>query len=291
MSKQFSSSELILNPDGSLYHINLKPENIGDTVILVGDPDRVPVVSAHLDKIIFKTQKREIVTHTGEKNGHLVTIISTGMGTDNIDIVLGELDAAVNIDLKKKQKKETHKSLNFIRMGTSGSLQGDIPVDSVVASSHGLGLDSLLHFYKNSEVFSDNDFVEAFIKDTGWNNQYFSKPYIVEGGEVLLKKVGHYRKGITATACGFYGPQGRVLKLAVKEPELNEKLTDFEFNGLKITNFEMETSGIYGLSRLMGHQALSLNTIIANRITGEFSADYKKSVANMIEEAFAIFLS
>lgn len=289
MAASLRNSELILNPDGSLYHINLRPENIGDTVFLVGDPDRVPLVSSFFDKVDFNTRKREIVTHSGLKNGQKVSVISTGMGTDNIDIVLSELDAAVNIDLDKKVRKGSHKSLNFIRLGTSGALQGDIPVDSTVVSSHGLGLDGLLHYYQNSEPYTKNDFVESFIQKTAWN-PYFARPYIVPAGDVLMAKASSYLNGVTATACGFYGPQGRVLKLQVNEPELNEKLTDFQFENLRITNFEMETSAIYGLSKLMGHQALSINTIIANRISGEFSQDYKKAVEKMIDQAFAIFL-
>lgn len=283
------NSELILNPDGSLYHINLKPENLADTIFLVGDPDRVPVVSEFFDKITFKTHKREIVTHTGEKDGKQVTVISTGMGTDNIDIVLSELDAAVNIDLNSREVKEKHTRLNFIRLGTSGSLQGDIAVDTVVASSHGLGLDSLMHFYKGTESFTDNAFIDRFVVDTAWS-KHLSRPYLVPAGSQLLNKAKDYRKGITATACGFYGPQGRILRLDATDTALNEKLTKFEFDGLKITNFEMETSGIYGLANLLGHQALSLNTIIANRITGDFSKDYKKSVKSMIDQALNLFL-
>jgi uridine phosphorylase len=289
MENTYKNSELILNPDGSLYHINLKPENIGDTVFLVGDPDRVPVVSAFFDKVDFKTQKREIVTHTGLKNGHRVSVVSTGMGTDNIDIVLGELDAAVNIDLVKKERKSEHTTLKFIRLGTSGSLQGDIPVDSILASSHGLGLDGLLHFYENSESFTQNSFIDNFIKESDWNKN-FARPYIVEAGNELLKKTKGFITGVTATACGFYGPQGRTLKLNVQEPLLNEKLTAFSHDNLRITNFEMETSGIYGLSKLMGHQALSVNTIIANRITGDFSKDYQLAVTKMIEQVLDTFL-
>lgn len=289
MSNNYKNSELILNPDGSLYHINLRPENIGETVFLVGDPDRVPVVSTFFDKVEFTTQKREIVTHTGTRNGKRVSVMSTGMGTDNIDIVLGELDAAVNIDLVKKERKAEHTALRFIRLGTSGSLQGDIPVDSILASSHGLGLDGLLHFYKNSEAFTHNPFIDRFILHTGWNPD-FARPYLVEAGNELFAGASGFLTGITATACGFYGPQGRTLKLEVREPLLNEKLTDFSYEGLKITNFEMETSGIYGLARLMGHQALSVNTIIANRITGDFSKDYKLAVKKMIGQVFDCFI-
>jgi uridine phosphorylase len=289
MQNLYKNSELVLNPDGSLYHINLKSENIGDTVFLVGDPDRVPAVSAFFDKIDFKTQKREIVTHTGIKNGHRVSAISTGMGTDNIDIVLGEIDAAVNIDLEKKERKSTHRAINFIRLGTSGSLQEDIPVGSVLASSHGLGLDGLLHFYENSESFTQNSFIDNFIKESEWNKN-FARPYLAEAGENLFRKATDFFTGITATACGFYGPQGRALTLNVAEPLLNEKLTAFSHDGLRITNFEMETSGIYGLSKLMGHQALSVNMIIFNRITGDSLTDYRPNVSKMIEQVMDIYL-
>ncbi len=285
----YKNSELILNPDGSLYHINLKPEHVGETVFLVGDPDRVPVVSAFFDQVDFKTQKREIVTHSGKLRGKRVTVISTGMGTDNIDIVLGELDAAVNLDLEKKEKKADHTSLKIIRLGTSGSLQAEIPVDSLLASSHGLGLDGLLHFYQNTDAFTQNPLIDKFITDSNWNSR-FARPYIVPAGQSLLAKTQDFKTGITATACGFYGPQGRVLRLDIQEPELNEKLTAFEFDGLKITNFEMETSAIYGLAKLMGHEALSVNTIIANRITGDFSRDYKKAVKNMIGQVLETFI-
>jgi uridine phosphorylase len=289
MQNLYKKSELVLNPDGSLYHINLKSENIGDTVFLVGDPDRVPAVSAFFDKIEFKTQKREIVTHTGIKNGHRVSAISTGMGTDNIDIVIGEIDAAVNIDLEKKERKTSHRAINFIRLGTSGSLQEDIPVGSVLASSHGLGLDGLLHFYENSESFTQNSFIDNFIKKSAWNKN-FARPYLVEAGANLFSKATDFFSGITATACGFYGPQGRALTLNVAEPLLNEKLTDFSHDGLRITNFEMETSGIYGLSKLMGHQALSVNMIIFNRITGDSLTDYRPNVSKMIEQVMDIYL-
>lgn len=285
----YKNSELILNPDGSLYHINLKPEHVGETVFLVGDPDRVPVVSAFFDQVDFKTQKREIVTHSGKLRGKRVTVISTGMGTDNIDIVLGELDAAVNLDLEKKAKKADHTSLKIIRLGTSGSLQAEIPVDSLLASSHGLGLDGLLHFYQNTDAFTQNPLIDKFITDSKWNSRC-ARPYIVPAGQSLLAKTQDFKTGITATACGFYGPQGRVLRLDIQEPELNEKLTAFEFDGLKITNFEMETSAIYGLAKLMGHEALSVNTIIANRITGDFSTDYKKAVKNMIGQVLETFI-
>ncbi len=283
MSQFLAASELILNPDGSVYHCNILPENLGDTIFLVGDPGRVPVVSGFFDAVDFKTQKREIVTHTGTKNGKRVSVISTGMGTDNIDIVLSELDAVANIDLVHRQLKPTHKQLTFIRLGTSGSLQEDIPADSFVASSHGLGFDGLVHYYENSERFSDNPFVEAFVKAVNWDPK-LPKPYLVEGDADLLekaKKLGAHA-GVTATATGFYGPQGRVLRLGVKDKTLNEKLSAFRFGDMKITNFEMETSGIYGLSQLFGHRAITINCIIANRFTGQYSKDAHQSMQQLI---------
>lgn len=283
MSQFLAASELVLNADGSVYHCNLLPENLGDTIFLVGDPGRVPSISGFFDRVDFKTQKREIVTHTGTKNGKQVTVISTGMGTDNIDIVLSELDAVANIDLVSKQIKPDHKQLTFIRLGTSGSLQEDIPVDSFVASSHGLGFDGLVHYYANSESLSDHPFVENFMAAVDWDKR-LPRPYLAEGDAEMLKKaidLGFY-SGVTATASGFYGPQGRVLRLGVKDTALNEKLSKFRHDNLRITNFEMETSGIYGLSKLMGHRALTINCIVANRFTGQFSKDYHQSMLQLI---------
>ncbi len=290
MSQFLAASELILNPNGSVYHCNLLPENLADTIFLVGDPGRVPVVSSFFDRVDFKTQNREIATHTGTKNGKRVSVVSTGMGTDNIDIVLSELDAVANIDLVHKQIKPTHKQLTFIRLGTSGSLQEDIPADSFLASTHGLGFDGLVHYYTNSEPFSDNPFVEAFMEAVDWDKR-LPRPYLVEGDAALLEKavnLGFYT-GVTATATGFYGPQGRVLRLGIKDNALNEKLSKFRFENKRITNFEMETSGIYGLSKLFGHQALTINCIIANRFTGQYSKDSHQSMRQligMVMEAF-----
>lgn len=291
MSQYLAASELILNPDGSLYHCNLLPENLADTIFLVGDPGRVPAVSAFFDEVDFKTQKREIVTHTGTKNGKRVSVVSTGMGTDNIDIVLSELDAVANIDLVKKQIKTEPKQLTFIRLGTSGSLQEDIPPDSFLASTHGLGFDGLVHYYEHAERFSDNPFVESFIEAVEWDPK-LPKPYLAEGNVDLLekaKKLGFYT-GVTATATGFYGPQGRVLRLGVQDKMLNEKLSKFRFEDMRITNFEMETSGIYGLSQLFGHRALTINCIIANRFTGQFTKDAHQAMHQLIGMVMEEFL-
>lgn len=284
MSK--AASELILNPDGSIYHCNIRPEHLADLVITVGDPDRVEKVSKYFDSIEFQTRKREIVTHTGSLNGKRITVISTGMGTDNIDIVLSELDAAANINLETGELNPEHRELQFVRLGTSGALQKEIPVDSFVLSSHGLGMDGLLHFYEDSLMVRDLDMEEAFYDHSEWDDSK-PVPYVVKGSDFLheILKSELTSSGITATACGFYGPQGRKLRLVPSPENINEILADFEFNGHKITNFEMETSAIYGLSKMLGHEALSLNCIVANRALGEFSKDSYKSVDKMIQYA------
>jgi len=276
-------SELILNPDGSVYHLNLKPEHIAHDIIFVGDQDRVSKITKHFDSIEFSIQKREFKTETGIYKGKRLTVMSTGIGPDNIDIVMNELDALVNIDLVTKKPKEKLTSLNIIRIGTSGSLQADIPVDSFVLSKFGLGLDNMLRSYKIDEI-NNIEIKEAFIKHTHWDLRK-GKPYVVECSEKLekLMESDQMHKGITATAGGFYGPQGRVLRLNIQDEQLNSKMDSFNFNGNRITNFEMETSAIYGLSALLGHHALSLNAIIANRANGTFSDDPYKAVDELIE--------
>lgn len=284
MSK--AASELVLNPDGSVYHCNILPEQLADLVITVGDPDRVEKVSEYFDEIEFKTRKREIVTHTGSLNGKRITVISTGMGTDNIDIVFSELDALANIDLETGEIKEDFKQLNFVRLGTSGALHKDIPVDSFVLSSYGLGMDGLLHFYEDSLLVRDLDIEEAFYEHADWDDSK-AVPYVVKGSSELLEKLSseQTKSGITATALGFYGPQGRNLRLRPHPFDINEKLSSFEHRGHRITNFEMETSGIYGLAALMGHEAMSMNCVVANRALGEFSKDSYKSIDKMIQYA------
>lgn len=276
-------SELILNPDGSIYHLNLRPEQVADTIILVGDPNRVPRVSAYFDTIEFSTQKREFCTHTGTYKGKRLTALSTGIGPDNIDIVINELDALFNIDLQTRKPKEQLTSLNIVRFGTSGSLQADIPVDSFVLSSHGLGMDNMLHAYKDAPNVREIAMEEAFMAHTQWNTDK-GRPYIVGCGETLKQRLltDKVFEGITGTAPGFYGPQGRMLRLPVQDPTLNDKLHSFNYKGYRMTNLEMETSAIYGLSKLLGHQAVSLNAIIANRAAGTFTKDTKKVVENLI---------
>ncbi len=276
-------SELILNPDGSVYHLNLKPEHIASTIIFVGDQDRVAKISKHFDAIEFETQKREFKTHTGTYKGKRLTVMSTGIGPDNIDIVMNELDALVNIDLETRKKKKDLKSLNIIRVGTSGSLQGDVPVDSFVLSTHGLDLNGMLHFYQIDPICNP-EIEDAFISHTNWHKDK-ARPVIIGNSnklENLLDGPKVY-KGVTATAGGFYGPQGRVLRLSLFDDEMNAKMDSFNYNDIKITNFEMETSVIYGLAKLLGHHACSLNAIIANRPNGTFSKDPKKAVEELIK--------
>jgi uridine phosphorylase len=275
-------SELILNPDGSVYHLNLKPEHIAKDIIFVGDQDRVDKITKHFESVEFTTQKREFKTSTGIYKGKRLSVISTGIGPDNIDIVLNELDALVNIDLETRTIKSNHTSLNIVRIGTSGSLQSDIPVDSFVLSKYGLGFDGMLHSY-DCESALEKDIEDAFIEHTNWSPRK-SRPYVVKNSEALEAKLtsDQIHLGFTATAVGFYGPQGRVLRLAVQDPELNTKIDQFNFNGVRVTNLEMETSAIYGLSKLLGHHACSMNAIIANRANGTFSEDYQSVVEDLI---------
>lgn len=275
-------SELILNPDGSVYHLNLRPEHIARDIIFVGDQNRVEKITKHFDSVEFSTQKREFKTQTGTYKGKRMTVMSTGIGPDNIDIVMNELDALVNIDLNTRTLRDTHTALNIIRIGTSGSLQADIPVDSFVMATHGLGLDNMLHSYRIDDIVNP-DIEEAFISHTNWDMRK-GRPNVIKGSEELAKKLEgiQMHKGITATAGGFYGPQGRVLRLAIQDPSLNDKLDSFTHNGHRITNLEMETSAIYGLAALLGHQALSLNAIIANRASKTFSNDPYEAVDKLI---------
>ena len=276
-------SELILNPDGSIYHLNLKPENIATNIIFVGDQDRVDKISKYFDSIEFTTQKREFKTTTGTLKNKRISVISTGIGPDNIDIVLNELDALVNIDLETRKPKEKLTKLNIVRIGTSGSLQKDIPIDSIVLSSHALDLNGLLHSYQVDEI-SHPEIENAFVKHTNWSSKK-SHPLVISNSKELAAKLASEKihQGITATAGGFYGPQGRVLRLALQDDELNHKIDSFHFGGNRITNLEMETSAIYGLSKLLGHNAVSMNAIIANRADGSFSENPGKIVSDLIK--------
>ena len=276
-------TELILNPNGSVFHLHLLPENVAENIIIVGDPGRVETVSKHFDTIDFKVQNREFVTHSGTYNGKRIMVLSSGIGTDNIDILLNELDAAVNIDLKTRTIKKEHTSLNIVRIGTSGALQADIPVDSYVVSAYGLGFDGLLNYYLDMPKVNDNELSEAFIKQTNWNKN-LPYPYSIKGSEKLINKIGFdLKKGVTATAPGFYGPQGRKLRLTPWVEDFNQQLTDFEFNGNRITNFEMETSALYGLGALLGHQTCTVCAIIANRVIKQYSKNYHLAVEELIQ--------
>ena len=283
--QRIAESELIINDRGAVYHLDLRPEELANIIIVVGDPDRVKKVSAHFDKVEHRLQHREFITHTGYIGNKHLSVISTGIGPDNIDIVFNELDALTNIDFETRMIKKELTKLNIIRFGTSGSLQADIPVDSFVASSHGLGLDNLLNFYSYEKTAADKAMVDAFITQTKLDTA-ITNPYVFSGSEMLLSKFGSdFHKGITVTCPGFFGPQGRVLRLGLSSPGLVDKLTHFNFNNHRITNFEMETSAIYGLGKLMGHECMSVNAIIANRVVKEFSKDSDAAVEKMIKKS------
>ncbi len=278
------SSELILNADGSIFHLHLKPEQLADRIILVGDPGRVEMIGKLLTDVEFQIQNREFVSTTGKYNNQRITVVSTGIGTDNIDIVVNELDALANINLKTREINPEHRTLHMVRIGTSGGLQDYLHVNSFVISEKAIGFDGLLNYYANRNSVSDLRFEEAFCSHTNWGKQLTS-PYVIDCSEKLLAKIhsGETVKGVTISAPGFYGPQGRVLRLPLADPLLNEKIESFSFEGRKITNFEMECSAIYGLSKLLGHEALTICLIIANRIKKDASANYHESMETLIE--------
>ncbi|MCC7525034.1 MAG: nucleoside phosphorylase [Chitinophagaceae bacterium] len=275
-------SELILNKRGAVYHLDLLPEELAGTIITVGDPERVQEVSKYFDVIEYKCSHREFVTHTGRMGNRRLSVVSTGIGTDNIDIVMNELDALVNIDLLHRTAKPTLSSLQIIRIGTAGSLQQDIAVDDFVASTHGIGLDNLLHFYRAENNEEENQLIQAFATQVP-SNRLTVNPYISSANVGLIKYfVKEFHQGITATCPGFYGPQARVLRLGLQEPALLQLLSAFSFGTHRICNFEMETAAIYGLGRLLGHHCLSLSAIIANRVTKKFSHDPYSTVDRLI---------
>lgn len=280
---KIASSELILNPDGSIYHLQLRPGDIADTIITVGDQDRVEQVSKHFDSIEVRAQHREFKTHTGTYKGKRITVLSTGIGPDNIDIVFNELDALVNIDFNSRTVKSERTVLNIIRVGTSGGLQPEIALDSFIASGLGIGFDNLLHFYGNTETIFQQDFSEAFIKHTQWNPNN-SKPYAIAADSELLSLFVSEKvmEGITTTNVGFYGPQGRILRLPIQDKDLNEKIASFSYHEKNITNLEMETAAIYGMAKLLGHKAVSLNAILANRALGTFSEKPVETIEKLI---------
>jgi uridine phosphorylase len=288
---RIAESELIINDRGAVYHLNLRPDEIANTVITVGDPDRVKEISKHFDSIEVKAEHREFITHTGYVGKKRLTVLSSGIGPDNIDIVMNELDALANIDFQTRLIKPQLRPLNIIRIGTSGSLQADIPVDSFVAATHGLGIDNLLNFYRHEHNEEEKQLIHSFVTHTQIHGQ-IGHPYISSGAASLIKHfVKNFHNGITVTCPGFYGPQGRVLRLGIRNPDLINRLTDFRFGQHRITNFEMETSAIYGLGKLLGHNCLAINAIIANRVQKEFSKNAKKTIESLIQQFLEIFSS
>lgn len=278
-------SELIINPDGTIFHLHLKPEQLAENIILVGDPGRVKMISEFFDKIESESENREFVSATGLFGTKRITVLSTGIGTDNIDIVLNELDALVNIDLVTRQIKDRHTSLNIIRIGTSGGLQGDIPVNAFLASAKSIGFDGLLNFYQNRNEVSDLLFEESFKSFVSWND-LLPSPYVVSADQNLFDKIvdDSFTSGVTISAPGFYGPQGRELRLKIVDPLINDKIEAFRFNHQRITNYEMECSAIYGLSKLLGHKALTVCIIIANRVSKKANEDYKPVMINLVQK-------
>ncbi|MDR1975317.1 MAG: nucleoside phosphorylase [Bacteroidales bacterium] len=276
-------SEMPLGDDGSIYHLHLHPDQIADNIILVGDPGRVPVVSSFFDRIDTKVQNREMVTHTGEYNGKRITVLSTGMGTDNIDIVMNELDALVNVDLKTRTRKDTHHTLNLVRLGTSGSLQSDYEINKFCASTYGLGLDGLLNYYGIDDKLHEHDLLNKVLEHLQLPSQ-FARPYLIKCSQPLMDKIGFDMiQDMTATAPGFFAPQGRKVRLPLVFPDLPDRLSSFRSDNKRFANFEMETSALYGLGRGLGHNTLTVCVLIANRVSKTFSEDYKPYVQQLTQ--------
>lgn len=281
-------SELILNSRGAVYHLDLRPEELATTILTVGDPDRVKKVSKHFDAIEYEGQNREFVTHTGTIGKKRLSVVSTGIGTDNIDIVLNELDALVNIDFLTRSPKNPLTPLTIVRIGTTGALQKDIPVDGWVASTHGLGIDNLLNFYRHEENSEEQELLQSFSTQTQLHHR-LAQPYISGASPSLLRRFTEgFHHGITVTCPGFYGPQGRVLRMGLSQPDLIDRLTGFAYGRHRITNFEMETAGIYGLGKILGHSCLSLSAVVANRITRRFSRDADATMEALIQTTLGI---
>ena len=279
MVKFIPESELVINPGGSIYHLNLKPEHLASSIITVGDPERVALVSRYFDEIEVKVSRREFVTHTGIYQGKRISVMSTGMGTDNIEIFMTELDALVNVDFHTRLPKENHTTLNIVRVGTSGSMQPSIPAGTLLASTYGIGLDTLMHFYQGS--YSELERMVGNAVQQALSLPFL--PYCVKGSDKLMNKIGKgLVHGNTVTCPGFFGPQGREVRLKPAIPDIIEKLSGVQLNDFVLTNFEMETSGYYAMGRLLGHEVLSLNAIVANRITQEFSSDPGEIVERLI---------
>lgn len=282
MKQQIAESELIINADGSIYHLNIKPHQVATTIIVVGDQDRVSKVTKHFETIEFSIQSREFKTETGTYKGKRISVISTGIGTDNIDIVMNELDALVNIDFETRTIKDTITKLDIVRIGTSGAIRKDIPIDSFLISEYGIGLDGMIHAYDCEHVL-EKEIASSFTHDVDWHLKR-GEPYVVKGSSSLIKKLNSDKTllGFTATSNGFYGPQGRILRIPLVDELLNSKINKFNYHGLSITNFEMETSAIYTFAKLLGHNAASMNAIIANRASGTFSTNHNHTIEKLI---------
>jgi uridine phosphorylase len=275
-------ADLIVNSDGSIYHLKLKPEEIPDLVLISGDPARIAMISDHFEQIEFKRQNREFVSHLGRYNGKRILALSTGIGPDNIDIVMNELDALVNMDLETREPLEQHRSLSIVRIGTSGTLHADIAVGSHVISSHGMGMDGSLHYYQKLSEVVDAELTAEFVRQTGWP-AFLPSPYIIPGTKSLIDKLSAEGvTGITATAGGFYGPQGRQVRLKCSFPGMLDAMAKFSYKDLRVINFEMETSSLYGLSRMLGHDAASICVLLANRATGEYTRTIKEDEEKLI---------
>ena len=282
--KHFPPSELIINSDGSIFHLHLKPEQLADNIILVGDPGRVALVASYFDSQEFSVSSREFNTITGSYKGKRISVISTGIGTDNIDIVVNELDALANIDFETRTEKKEFRQLNIVRIGTSGGMQPDIPLGSFLISEKSIGFDGMLNFYAGRDSVSDLEFEAAMCKHLNWNPQ-LAAPYVVEADSELVERIGRndMLRGVTISANGFYGPQGRVLRIDLADMHLNDKIESFRFGKYKITNYEMEGSAIAGLALLMGHKAMTVCCIIANRRVEAANTDYKPYIEKLTQ--------
>ena len=282
--RYFAESELIINPDGSVFHLHVKPEQLADKVILVGDPGRVATVAAHFDNKEFEVESREFRTITGTYKGKRITVLSTGIGCDNIDIVVNELDALANIDFNTREEKKEFRSLELVRIGTCGGLQPNTPVGTFICSQKSIGFDGLLNFYAGRNEACDLAFEEAFKKHMNWS-PLLCAPYVIDANAELIARInlGDMVNGVTIAAGGFFGPQGRELRVPLADPKQNEKIESFEYNGYKITNFEMESSALAGLEKLMGHKAMTVCMVIANRLIKEANPNYKNSIDTLIK--------
>ncbi|MBL7962512.1 MAG: nucleoside phosphorylase [Flavobacteriales bacterium] len=277
-----AESELVLNPDGSVYHLALRPEQLGDVVLVCGDPGRVPLISRHFDRVDHRVTNREFVTHTGELHGTRITALATGIGTDNIDIVVNEVDALVNIDLASRTPLARTRSLRIIRLGTCGALREEVPVDALVVSSFGIGLDNVMHYYACEPADAELRILNAFLAHTEWPDN-LPLPYVAQGDQGLVEMLGRdHHVGLTVTAGGFYGPQGRALRLPPSVDSLNEAFGTFAHEEHRILNYEMETSALYGLAGALGHRACTVCTVVANRLRKEYSRDHHTAIERMI---------